>query len=82
VDKKDSKREAMEWISVEEKLPDPNVHVLTPDGEGLYWVCERWISEEHQQKEYFKSVICTCCNNEYEHANIKYWSYIEPPKEK
>lgn len=62
----------MSWFYIEEKLPEFNVPVLTTDGEGRFWVSERWKDE---RGEFFKSVICTCCNGGY-YEDIKYWSYI------
>jgi hypothetical protein len=66
----------MEWINIKDALPEYGIPVLTTDGDNLFWVSERWVSKEKNTKEYFKSVICTCCDMDYDDAKIKYWSYI------
>jgi hypothetical protein len=67
----------MNWINIDNDKPPLNTKVLVTDGEGLFWVAERWIQETKGKKEFFKSVICTCCNQEYEYATPKYWSFIQ-----
>jgi len=72
-----------EWISVKDSLPEYDVHVLAWDGDDQF-VAYRYFIEEGRAKrvvEYFKSVICTCCDDRYDGDIIHWMPLPENPDE-
>jgi len=67
----------MEWIKCSGRLPELNIPVLA-FANGLIFVAERWSNGE---REFFKSVICTCWYEEY-NQKITHWMPLpECPKD-
>lgn len=70
----------MEWISVKDKLPEPQEFVLAYNGSKIFVASRFHLGHE----EYFSPSICTCCESdehEYHHA-ITYWMPLpEIPKD-
>jgi len=74
----------MKWISVKNEKPPLSIPVLATDG-NLIFVSIRWIEQNDmrfktKETEYFKSVICTCCNEEYRDAEYRITHWMEMPK--
>lgn len=81
----------MKWIKVSERLPEIGNKVLVTDGKDWSWYDVSWRYDENKdlrdrartnKNKYPESIVwyTSCCCNQFEESEIKYWSPIEAPK--
>jgi len=73
----EKKEVEMQWISFEDRMPPPSTHVLATNGEFIIVAENVFVYVKWR----LQSIICTCCDREYD-EDLTHWMPLpNPPKD-